>query len=282
MSTPADLPAPGAPRQAASGQQQSPDRPRPGCLWLIPVPLDPASDPLSILPHQTLQVLRHLEHFVAERPRSARAVLKAVGIDRPLQSVAIAELSEHTPEAALPALLAPLLAGHEVGLLSEAGCPAVADPGAKLVELAHRHAIPVRPLVGPSSLLLALMGSGLNGQRFAFAGYLPQEPEALTRQILALEERSRVHGETELFIETPYRNQRLFDALLSRLAPSTRLLVAAALTTPLEQIDCRSIQAWRRHQEPLARVPTVFGLLAEGQSRATPHRSAQRRLRQPS
>ncbi len=270
------------PVQSATGQDRTEGRSRPGILWLIPVPLDDASDPLLVLPQETLHALRRLDRFVAERARSARAVLKAVGNVHPLQSISIAELSEHTTDDALPALLAPLLEGHEVGLLSEAGCPAVADPGAKLVCLAHQHAVPVRPLIGPSALLLALMASGLNGQRFAFAGYLPQDPAELTPRILALEERSRRSGETELFIETPYRNQRLFDALLSQLAPDTSLLVASALTSPEERIECRPVREWRRSSPALPRVPTVFALLAEPGPGKGSGRSAQRRLRQPS
>ncbi len=252
-----------------------------GTLWLIPVPLDEQSDPQAVLPRQTLEVIQGLERFVAERPRSARAVLKACGINRPLQSVLMDELNEHTPEADLPRLLAPLLEGHSVGLLSEAGCPAVADPGAKLVELAHRHGIPVRPLIGPSALLLALMASGLNGQRFAFAGYLPQDPDELARSITELEQRSRSLDETQLVIETPYRNQRLFESFLRHLAADTRLLVAAALSTPQERIECREVHVWRTLGTPTDRVPTVFGLLAARRLRPTTGRSPQRRMRQP-
>jgi 16S rRNA (cytidine1402-2'-O)-methyltransferase len=229
------------------------------------------------LPPQTIEVMKGLDHFIAERARSARAVLKACGIGRPLQDIRVTELNEHTPDSDLPGLLAPLLAGHSVGLLSEAGCPAVADPGARLVELAHRHALQVRPLIGPSSLLLALMASGLNGQRFAFSGYLPQDMDELSRSIVELEQRSRRLDETQLIIETPYRNQRLFDAFLRHLAADTRLLVAAALTTPQERIICREVGVWRAQGALLDRVPTVFGVLAPRGLRQAAERSAQRR-----
>ncbi|MEN9773552.1 MAG: hypothetical protein RL322_622 [Pseudomonadota bacterium] len=238
-------------------------RPDPGQIWLIPTPI---GDPLTlerVLPQQTLEILRSVDYFIAERARTARSVLKAAGIERAIQSISIAELNEHTSEAALPALLEPVLAGQDAGLMSEAGCPAVADPGAPLIALAHRHGIRVRPLVGPSAILLALMASGLNGQCFAFAGYLPQDAGARDQRLMQLEARSAGHNETQLFIETPYRNQAVFDAMIARLSPTTEIMVARSITLADESIETRTVQAWRSRQRvDLPRTPTVFGLLA--------------------
>ncbi len=235
---------------------------RPGRLWLIPTPLGKEVDPARILPADTLDIVRQLDCFIAENARTARAFLKAAGIDRPIQQVEIAELNEHTPDHALPALLAPLLSGRDVGLVSEAGCPAVADPGAALVARAHAAGIEVRPLIGPSSILLALMASGLGGQRFSFAGYLPQPGDQRVREARELEQRSARWGETILLIETPYRNQALLDSLLGALMPTTRVLIASDLSLPGESIRMKSVSDWRHSPPVLARTPTVFGLLA--------------------
>ena len=245
----------------------------PGTLWLIPTPLGDASEPAEVLPAQTLRRVKSLDFLIAERARTARAVLKAIGTERPLQQIEIVELNEHTPDSALPGLLAPILAGRDAGLVSEAGCPAVADPGARLIALAHRSGVRVIPMVGPSALLLALMASGLNGQCFAFAGYLPQDAAERNHKIAALESRSREQGETQLFIETPYRNQVLLEALCAKLAPDTQLLVASALTLPDESIATRTVADWRGMKVTLAKVPTVFGLLATPGRTQRPRRS---------
>ncbi len=270
-------PAPVGTAIPAGGEPIPGPGPRPGSLWLLPTPLGETSDPTEVLPPQTLARMRALDFFIAERARSARAVLKSAGTHKPIQQIEIVELNEHTPDSALPALLAPILAGRDAGLMSEAGCPAVADPGARLIALAHQAGVRVIPLVGPSALLLGLMASGLNGQCFAFAGYLPQEASARDLRIAALEARSREHGETQLFIETPYRNQSVFEALRAKLAPDTQLMVASALTLADERIMMRPVSDWRRLDEPLPKVPTVFGLLAgSGGARrkasAKPHR----------
>ncbi len=173
------------------------------------------------------------------------------------------ELNEHTRADALDALLAPLRAGHDVGLLSEAGCPAVADPGANLVALAQKEGIRVVPLIGPSSLLLALMASGLNGQRFAFQGYLPAKDGDRTRALRDLETESRKRQQTQIFIETPYRNRVMFDAILQACQPATRLTVATDLTLPSESVRTLTIQQWKKQTPPdIERRPTVFLLLA--------------------
>jgi 16S rRNA (cytidine1402-2'-O)-methyltransferase len=235
---------------------------RPGRLFLIPTPLGAGSDPRQQLPAATLAVLAQLDCFVVENARTARAFLKAAGIERPLQSLAMNELNEHTPATAVAALLAPLLAGRDLGLLSEAGCPAVADPGAALVASAHDAGIEVVPLVGPSSLLLALMASGLNGQRFAFVGYLPARPDERAARLRELERRSAANDETILWIETPYRNRQALETALAVLAPDTRLSIAAQLTLPAESVRTRPVDARRRRPPEVPREPSVFAMLA--------------------
>lgn len=232
-----------------------------GVLYVVPSLLGPEGLQSS-LPEQALGAIRSLRHFAAESAKSARHFLKLVEMPLPLQQLHIVELNEHTPPAQVSALLAPLRAGHSLGLLSEAGCPAVADPGAELVAAAHREGFPVRPLVGPSSLLLALMASGLNGQRFCFHGYLPVPREQRERAIRALESESAAHGLTQMFIEAPYRNAQLLSALLDTLRPRTRLCLATDLTQPGEAIATRTVQQWRTSVPGIDRRPTVFLLLA--------------------
>lgn len=228
-------------------------------LYLIPVPLGPVS-PEACLPPDTLAVARRLEHFVVERAKTARAHLKAMAHPLPLQQIDIQELNEHTPAAAIADLLAPLHAGHDLGLLSEAGCPAVADPGAALVRAAHGANIPVVPLVGPSSILLALMASGLGGQRFAFHGYLPAKEPERSQKIRELEKTARRDSATQLFIETPYRSAALLDALAATLAPDTLISVGADLTLPGQLIQTRSAQTWRGHADTITDRLVVFGI----------------------
>lgn len=233
-----------------------------GTLILIPVPLGPQA-PEHVLPPPVLARVRPLVHFVVENAKSARAILKAIGTDHPLQQLHLAELNEHTPAARLEDLLTPLCSGHDLGLLSEAGCPAVADPGANLVALAQSRGIRVQPLIGPSSLLLALMASGLNGQRFAFHGYLSAKDGERQKELKELESESRSRGQTQIFIETPYRNRQLFDAMIRSCRPATRITVATELSLPGEVIRTHTVAAWRAQPSPdLDRRPTVFLMLA--------------------
>jgi len=233
-----------------------------GTLFLIPVPLGP-TPPAESLPANVLATIRPLSHFVVEQAKTARAFLKAAGTDQPLQTLQLEELNEHTRPEALERLLAPLKAGTDVGLLSEAGCPAVADPGANLVALAQKQNIRVVPLIGPSSLLLALMASGLNGQRFAFQGYLPAKEVERSKALSELESESRKRQQTQIFIETPYRNRQMFDAILQSCHPGTRLAVATDLTLPGESVLTRTILQWKKQTPPdIERRPTVFLLLA--------------------
>jgi len=233
-----------------------------GTLYLIPCTLGdtPAT---QVLPQHTIDIVRGLKHFVVEQPKTARQFLSALRPEQPIQSLHFASLNEHTAANELTELLAPLLAGEDVGIISEAGCPGIADPGAELVSLAHRHGIRVVPLVGPSSILLALMASGLNGQRFAFHGYLPIPETERNRTIVALEAESARCHQTQLFIETPYRNEKLFGALLAHCRPQTLLCVASDITLPHEQIRTRPIAQWKSQPAPqLNKRPSLFLLLA--------------------
>ena len=235
-----------------------------GALVMVPVAL--GETPWSaFLPPDCHQRVSALRHFVVETEKTARAQLKRLAHPIPLRELDIQALPERATDAQLDALLAPTRAGDDVGLMSDAGCPGVADPGARLVARAHRLGITVSPLVGPSSLLLALMGSGLNGQSFAFHGYLPVEDGARKQRIRALEDESRKAGRTQLVIETPYRNDRLFSALLESCRDTTLLCVARDVTTAGEWIVTRRIVDWRQQAPPdLTRRPTVFLILAEG------------------
>jgi 16S rRNA (cytidine1402-2'-O)-methyltransferase len=229
-------------------------------LYAIPTPL--GGTPVGVvLPESALQQVRALRDFVAENPKTARAFLSAAGA-KP-RDASIAELSEHTAPGEVPGLLQPLREGRDLGLVSEAGCPAIADPGAALVEAAHREGFRVVPLVGPSSITLALMASGLEGQRFAFCGYLPREARERAARIKELEQRSRKERETEIFIETPYRNDALLAALLGTCAPQTRLCIAADLTLATGSVKMRSVAEWRNARESIGRRPAVFLLLAK-------------------
>lgn len=246
----------------------------PGTLFLIPNTLGPTDAQAGALDHvipgQVQALTSRLDYFVAENAKTARAFLKLIAIDhplaRPLQEIEIAELNVNTPPAALTGLLAPLLAGRDCGLVSEAGVPAVADPGADLVRLAHQKGITVRPLVGPSSLLLAVMASGLNGQSFAFNGYLPTDAAQRSKRIKELEQRSGKERQTQLFIETPYRNAAMLEALVASCLPATLICVATDLSLPTESVSTLAASAWKTQlaagQAPdFHKKPTVFLLL---------------------
>ncbi|MBS3935015.1 MAG: SAM-dependent methyltransferase [Sulfuritalea sp.] len=235
----------------------------PGALFLLPTRLGESDWP-SVLPTATRETACRLHRFIVENAKTARASLKWLEHPAPLRELAIDQLPEPLKPRDIERLLAPLLAGEDVGLMSEAGCPGVADPGALLVRRAHELGIPVRPLVGPSSLLLALMASGLDGQRFAFHGYLPPREPERSKRLVELEKESRRQRQTQLFIETPYRNEALFEALLKACQPDTLLCLATDLTLPGEDIAMRRIADWARRPAgaDLARRPTVFLLLS--------------------
>jgi 16S rRNA (cytidine1402-2'-O)-methyltransferase len=206
------------------------------------------------LPHASLQIVGSLRDFVVENAKSARAFLGAIGM--PVRELNITVVGENRDP------LAPLREKRALGLLSEAGCPAIADPGAEIIEAAHREGFRVVPLVGPSSIVLALMASGLEGQRFAFLGYLPRESADRAKRIREIEQRSRKEKESEIFIETPYRSDVLLGALLECCNPQTRLCVAADLTLETESVNTRSIADWRRAKTTIGKRPAVFVLQA--------------------
>ena len=230
-----------------------------GRLFLVPAWLSEAAPVEAALPAQALAAVRRLERFVVEDARSARRFLAACGHPKPMRELAFEELNEHTPSAAVPVLLAPLLEGADVGLLSEAGLPAVADPGALLVAAAHARGIAVVPLVGPSSILLALMASGLQGQRFRFHGYLPVEAPARRARLAELEREAARADETQVFIETPYRNDALLADILATCRGATRLAVAADLTAPTEWIRMDTVAGWKSRPPPaIGKRPAIY------------------------
>ena len=226
-------------------------------IYLIPVPLSD-NDPREVLPAHVIDLIPGISHFVVENLRSARRFLKAChpGID--INALHFVELNEHTDAADIPAMLAPVAEGHSIGVISEAGCPAVADPGADLVAIAQTRGYEVVPLVGPSSILLSLMGSGFNGQSFAFNGYLPVENDRRTARLKELERHIRAHGQTQIFIETPYRNDRLIDHLVATLPPTLKLCVAADLTGPRQTITTLTLAQWRTRQHNYNKIPAIF------------------------
>lgn len=233
-----------------------------GTLFLLPTQLGETGW-FTVLPAHTREAACRLRHFVVENAKTARAALKWLEHPVPLRELAIEQLPEALTTSEIARLLTPLRDGHDLGLMSEAGCPGVADPGALLVRRAHETGITVKPLVGPSALLLALMASGLDGQHFAFHGYLPAREPERGRRIVELEKESQQKQQTQLFIETPYRNAALFDALLATCRPQTLLCVASDLTLESETIATRPIAAWRGMPKPaLDRRPTVFLLLS--------------------
>lgn len=234
-----------------------------GRLYLIPSNLASPFEPAAILPASALAVIRRLTDFVVEDPKTSRAFLKACGTETPLQSLSMSTLNEHTPESAVESLLQPLLAGRDLGLLSDAGAPGVADPGAMLVAAAHQRGIEVIPLVGPSAILLALMGAGLNGQRFTFQGYLPAERNARLHALKEIERESAQRNLTQVFIETPYRNSALYADILATCRPATRLCLATDLTSASQLLHTRTVAEWKEKAAPeLGKRPTVFLLQA--------------------
>ncbi len=238
----------------------SPDRR--GSLYLLPNTLGDVA-PEAVIPAGALDRARSLDYIIAEDPKAARAFLKRIATTRPLQGIRVERLDHNTKANDIPAFLEPLLTGSDAGLLSEAGLPAVADPGASLVRLAHEQNVRVVPLSGPSSIVLALAASGLDGQRFAFHGYLPIAETELVSTLRECERQSRKRRQTQIFIETPYRNDRPLAAMLRALAPATLVCVAADLTLESETVKTRPVAAWRRDAPQLKGRPTVFLLLAE-------------------
>ena len=236
-----------------------------GKLYLIPTPLG-EGDPAQVLPVSVLEIIPTLTCFVVEEVRTARRFLSAAGLKGHIADLEFHELNEHTDPRQVEELAGLFADGRNVGLLSEAGLPAVADPGALLVALCHRHGIEVVPLVGPSSLMMALMASGLNGQSFAFVGYIPAKTEERRAALRNLEKRSASARQSQILIETPYRNDSLMADMLGCLAGSTRLCVAANLTCPDQFICTRTVAQWKQHPVTIGKRPCVFVLLSEAKN----------------
>ena len=231
-----------------------------GKLYLIPSPLGD-NEPAEVLPAKTIETACRLTRFVVEEVRTARRFLSRAGLKGKVDTLEFHELNEHTTEEEVSGMLR-LFDGCDVGLISEAGLPAVADPGAQLVALCHRNGIEVVPLVGPSSLMLALMASGLNGQSFAFKGYLPAKADLRRTAIKDMERMSRSLNQSQIAIETPYRNDSFMADLLKTLSPGTRVTVAADITLPTEFIRTDTVQGWNRNPVAIGKRPCVFIILA--------------------
>ena len=233
-----------------------------GRLYLLPAPLSEDTPAEAVVPAAVLARIRALDHFVVENAKSARGWLARCAHPRPLRSLTLVELNEHTPAKEVPSLLDPVAAGTDAGLMSEAGMPAVADPGAALVAAAHARGIAVVPCVGPSSILLALAASGLDGQRFRFAGYLPADAAGRHEALLELERRSARDRETQIFIETPYRNDAMLADIVKACRAGTRLAVAADLTSANEWVVMDTLAGWKRRAATIGKRPAIFLLLA--------------------
>ena len=227
-------------------------------LYLIPVTL--GETPVEqVLPSYNHEVIMGIRHFIVEDIRSARRFLRQTDKKFPIDDSTFFEMGKHADEKLFCQYLQPLREGKPIGVISEAGCPAVADPGADIVRIAQREGLRVVPLVGPSSMVMAVMASGLNGQSFAFNGYLPVESADRAKRLKALETRAWTEGQTQLFIETPYRNKKMFEALLTTLRPQTRLCIAAGITTKDEYIRTLRISEWKGTKLPdLSKVPAIF------------------------
>lgn len=231
-------------------------------LYLIPVTL--GDTPLqNVLPAHNKEVILNIRHFIVEELRTARRFLKAVEKTIDIDSLTFYEMGKHADVSRFSQYLEPLRNGFSVGVISEAGCPAVADPGADVVAIAQREGLRVIPLVGPSSILLAVMASGFNGQSFAFHGYLPIDGAARAKRLKQLESRSAAEHQTQLFIETPYRNEKMMADLLATCNPQTRLCIAAGLTTEQEFVRSQTIRDWKKTGLPqIAKIPTIFAIYA--------------------
>jgi 16S rRNA (cytidine1402-2'-O)-methyltransferase len=232
-----------------------------GKLYLIPSTLG-TEQALPFLAPEPVNIILKIDHFIGENLRSARRFLRKCGYDKDFDEVSFYELNRHTNVAEIPSFLSPAKKGYDIGIISEAGVPAVADPGSEIVELAHRYRIQVVPLIGPSSILLALMASGLNGQGFTFKGYLPRKQNERIRALKALEKDSKKTGYTQIFMDTPYRNIALLEDIVEYLSPTTQLCIAINLTHPNEKIITQEISEWRKSNVSLHKKPAMFLLLA--------------------
>ena len=228
-----------------------------GNLYLIPVPI--AEGSLHTIPQYVIERIHQLDYFIAERAKTARHFIKATGMPKPLPSLIIEELNKRTTGEEKTAFLNPALEGNDIGLMSEAGCPGVADPGAEIVAMAHQKGIRVVPMVGPSSILMALMASGMNGQSFAFQGYLGAKTLDLVKDLKRLESQAIKFKQTQLFIEAPYRNRGVVEQALKVLQAETRFGIAMDISAPTEYIKTLKIKQWRKERLPeLHKRPAIF------------------------
>ena len=227
-------------------------------MYLLPVTLgDTEID--NVLPSYNREIIRQIKFFIVENVRSARRFLKKVDRDINIDELTFYLMAKHTDAAKMASYLKPLEEGNAMGVISEAGCPAVADPGADVVAVAQRKNLRVIPMVGPSSIIMSVMGSGFNGQSFAFNGYLPIEPAERTKRIKQLETRAYTEDQTQLFIETPYRNHKMLEELLRTCKPSTRLCIASGITCAEEYIHTHTIAEWKKIKlHDLSKIPTIF------------------------
>ncbi len=230
-------------------------------LYLVPAPLGD-NPPEEVIPAYVFGQIAHITHFAVEDVRTARRYLSRVGFKGRIDTLSFYEINEHSSQEDIEAVARVLADGTDIALISEAGLPAVADPGAALVALAHKADVEVIPLSGPSSLMMALMSSGMNGQCFAFAGYIPAKTDARRKRIKELEARSRKYSETEIIIETPYRSDALFQDIVSLCDPSTRVCVASGITLPGQSIRTRTVAQWRKSGLTVGKVPSVFLIYA--------------------
>lgn len=228
-----------------------------GKLYLVPTMLGDSA-PLEVLPLSVKRTIENVDHYIAENEKSARKFIKRITPNKSQPDLHFELLNKYTDPADIPGFLTPCIQGKDMVLLSEAGAPGIADPGADVVAIAHKKQIKVVPLVGPSAILMAMMSSGLNGQNFAFNGYLPIENDLRVKAIKSLEKLSLETGQAQLFIETPYRNEKLLVELTKKLKPSTRLCVATDISLPTEFILTQSVQEWKRYKTDIHKRPTVF------------------------
>lgn len=233
-------------------------QPAKGILYLIPTTLGDTAETADVIPIKINQIINTIDEYIVENEKSARHYLKKLGIKKTLQEIILHPLNQHTPPHEISSYLTSISSGKNIGIISEAGCPGVADPGAEVVRLAHERKITVTPLVGPSSILLALMASGFNGQSFTFNGYLPKERVERIKKLKELELTALKKNQTQLFIETPYRNQHLMDDILATCNAETKLCIACDITLPSEFIKTKSISAWKKQLPELNKRPTIF------------------------
>ncbi len=231
-----------------------------GTLWLIPNTLDDG-DPLRSLPATVIEQVRLMRYFIVENEKNARRFLVRAGMKAVIGEIEFGLLNEHTRAVELEPLIMPMLKGSDAGLLSESGCPGIADPGADLIRQAHSSGIRVKPMIGPSSITMSVMAAGLNGQRFVFHGYLPAKSQERIRKIREIESRSKLNQETQVFIEAPYRNRQMLADLLNTLSPDTFLSVSADLTTEQELIKTARVWEWSKFETDLNKRLAVFSIL---------------------